>query len=78
MTRKKTNSKSRNWAVVIIGSIMIIAGLFLVVIAITNVSTLGWWALAVGLSGLSMAGVATIAIIENDPAWILLDLILPG
>lgn len=74
---KRKTSTERNWLLVIVATILIVIGLALLVLAICNIHTFGWGSLTVGLTGVGTAGAACIAIIENDPTWILLDLILP-
>ena len=76
--KKKTTAQHRSWGLIIISSLIIIGGLILVTLSIVYVGTFGWWSLALGLSGLGTMGAAIMSIITNDPAWILLDLILPN
>jgi len=68
----------RNWALVVVASILIIIGLALLVLAIINVGTFGWWSLALILAALTTIAAAVMSIVKNDPVWILLDLIIPG
>jgi len=68
----------RNWALVVVASILIIIGLALLVLAIINVGTFGWWSLALILGALTTIAAAVMSIVKNDPVWILLDLIIPG
>ena len=76
--KHSSKSTSRNWGLIIISSILFLGGSTLVVLAAINVASFGWWSLALGLSGLGTMGVAIMSIVTNDPAWILLDLILPN
>ena len=76
--KEKTPAKERNWALVLIASILIILGSAIVLLAVTNIATFGWWSLLIGLGGLTTITAAIMFIITNDPTWILLDLILPG
>ena len=79
VTRSKTKgSKERNWGLVFICVILIIIGGVLITLSVVNISLFGWWSLLIGLSGLATITAATVSIIENDPVWILLDLILPS
>jgi formate hydrogenlyase subunit 3/multisubunit Na+/H+ antiporter MnhD subunit len=77
MTKKQKNAE-RNWAVVIVGSIYMLLGLALVVVAALNIHVFGWGSLLLGLAGATPITASIIAIVENDPNWILLDLIIPG
>lgn len=76
--KHSSKSTSRNWGLIIISSILFLGGSTLVVLATINVASFGWWSLALGLSGLGTMGAAIMSIVTNDPAWILLDLILPN
>lgn len=75
---KKTQSKERNWLLVTIASIVILLDIVLLVIAATNMSTLGWWSLAITIGAISSLYLSVVAIKTNNPAWLLLDLILPN
>ena len=76
--KHSSKSTSRNWGLIIISSIHFLGGSTLVVLATINVASFGWWSLALGLSGLGTMGAAIMSIVTTDPAWILLDLILPN
>jgi len=78
MVNKKSVSKSRNWVLVFVSTILIILGLTLVILAVMSARSLGWWSLLIGVSGLTTVAAAVMSIVKNDPAWILLDLIIPG
>ncbi len=78
MKNNKTTVKPRNWFLIFIASILLVLGLAIVVAAIMNFTTFGWWSLLIGLSGLTTIVAAVMSIIKNDPSWILLDLIIPG
>lgn len=78
MKNNKTIHKPRNWFLVFIALILLALGLVLVVVAVMNITTFGWWSLLIGVSGLTSFIAATLAIIKNDPSWILLDLIIPS
>lgn len=75
---KKSIKNPRSWSLIVIASMMIVIGIALIVLAIINVTSFGWWSILLGLSGLTPVIAATISIIKNDPRWILIDLILPG
>lgn len=75
MKKDKTPRKPRNWLLVGIASILLVLGLILVVIAIANISTFGWWSLLIGCAGLTTFVAALMSIVKNDPSWILLNLI---
>ena len=70
--------KDGNWALIIIGTLVFIAGLTLTVISIALASTFGWWSILLFSSGASSMYFSAIAIKHNEPAWLLLDLIIPG
>jgi hypothetical protein len=77
MKKKHVVAMHRNWGLVFMSSIIIVFGLAFVVLAVTNIASFGWWSLSIGLIGLITIGLATMSIIKNDPAWILIDLIIP-
>ena len=77
MKHKRTPNKGRNWALVFVASVLILLGLALMVLAITNTRSFGWWSLLIGVAGLATFSTSTMAIVKNDPTWILLDLIIP-
>jgi len=78
MKSKKKVVIERNWALVVVASILISIGLALLVLAILNIATFGWWSLALGLGALTTIAAAVMSIVKNDPVWILLDLIIPS
>ncbi|MNH58462.1 hypothetical protein D3C73_102620 [compost metagenome] len=41
-------------------------------------TALGWWALLIGAGAVSSIYFSVLAIKKNDPAWLLLDFILPN
>ena len=73
--KKKTTAQHRSWGLIIISSLIIIGGLTLVTLSIVYVGTFGWWSLLIGVSGLSSICLATMSIVNNDPSWILIDII---
>jgi hypothetical protein len=76
--KKKEQKPPRNWALVVIASIMIVINLALLVIAVAYWSNLGWWAPALIVGAIASLFLSVEAIRKNDPAWLMLDLILPG
>jgi hypothetical protein len=76
---KNTNEsiKPRNPALIIIASVLILFGLAIVFVGLTNMEALGWWTILTVLSGLITTGAAVTSIVRNDPSWILLELLLP-
>ena len=78
MKNTQNTTKTRDWLLVFVASMLLVLGLVLVIVAAMNVATFGWWSLLVGLSGLTTVATAIMSILKNDPSWILLDLILPG
>lgn len=61
-----------------VASVLLVIGLFLIYIAVTNYAALGMWpALLIGAGGASTSMLALTTIITADPSWIMLDLILP-
>ena len=77
-SKKKQQTLSRNWALVVIALIMIIINLILLAIAVLYWSVLGWWAPALVGGAITSLFLSVEAIRKNDPTWLLLDLILPG
>lgn len=76
--KKKTNAYAAgNWLLIIISSILILIGLALLLLATIYVANFGWWSLLIGSTGLTTTGCAVMSIVENNPSWIMLDLILP-
>ena len=76
--KSKIEVVERNWALVAVASILMIISLVILVLAILNIATFGWWSLALGLGALTTIAAAVMSIVKNDPVWILLDLIIPG
>lgn len=77
MKHTDTAHKQRNWPLVFVSSILILIGLILLTLSIVYAINLGWRSLLYGTIGLSTISFSVTAIVENDPSWILLDLILP-
>jgi hypothetical protein len=76
--KKKTNAYAAgNWLLIIVSSILILIGLALLLLAIIYIGNFGWWSLLIGSTGLTTTGCAVTSIVENNPSWIMLDLILP-
>ena len=74
---KKTSPSERSWLLIIFSSLLILFSLAIVVLSIIYFETLGAFAIALIIGGLFTAGFAVMAIVKNDPSWILIDLILP-
>ena len=74
---KKVRTVERNWALVVIASIMILLNLILLVAAVLYWATFGWWSLIAGIGAATSIYLSVEAIRTNDPTWLLLDLILP-
>ena len=71
--------KERNWTLVIIASFWMLLSAVVVLVGIFNFQSLGWIAASLMIiSGAASIGLAVLAIVKNDPAWLLLDIILPG
>ncbi len=77
MKNKKKAPRERNWFLVFISVVLIVIGIALVILAVTNAVGLGWWSLLIGLGGATIVFSATMSIIKNDPSWVLLGLLLP-
>lgn len=78
VSKHKATKNPRNWMLVLVAVIMIILSLTIVVLGVILIPQLSWFAAVPIVGGLSSTGLAVMAIIENNPAWLLLDLILPG
>ena len=78
MRTKKKVTEARNWGLVLICAILIVLGGAIVVLAVVNIALFGWWSLLIGAVGATTVAAAIMSIIENDPIWIMLDLILPS
>lgn len=74
----KQNKSERNWPLVVIALIVIAINAVLLVIGLANTATLGWWALLIALAALTSIFLSVMAIKQNNPAWLLLDLIIPN
>lgn len=76
---KKTEKTERNPVVVLLASVLLLIGLGLVFVVVTNFAVLGWlYAILIIASGLSSAGMAVMAIFTGKSEWQLIDLLLPG
>lgn len=78
MLKKFTAIQEENWFLVFVASVIFLGGAVLLGLAIVYWAQLGLWAFLVGVSGLTSMYFAWKAVRTNEPAWILLDLILPG
>ena len=75
---KRTKNKERNWLLVVVASVVILCDTALLVVAAINTSTLGWWALGIAVGAILSLYLSIVAIKTNNPAWLLLDFILPN
>lgn len=75
---KKKQKRERNWALVIIASSVIALNIALLVFTAMNIAWLGWWSFFIAMGALSSIVLSATAIKKNEPAWLLLDLILPS
>ena len=75
--QKHQGRTKRNWFLVFFATIVALVGLFLVWVAVVNISALGWLSLGIGVLGGLMATMAITSIVKHDPSWVLLDIILP-
>lgn len=76
--KKKVHKPVRNWALVVIASSYILVNIILIVIAVLFWSDLGWWAPIITVGAVVSIYFSIEAIRKNEPAWLLLDLILPN
>lgn len=67
-----------NWLLVIVAGILIVLNAALLLLVVIFAEFFGWWSLALGLAAVSSIGLAIISIRDNNPSWLLLDLILPN
>ena len=74
---KKVQTVQRNWALVIIASMMIILNVVLLAAVVFYWSAFGWWSLIAVVGAVASIYLSVEAIRTNDPTWLLLDLILP-
>lgn len=68
----------RSMLLIVLASLLMMFGLVLIWVGIANISSFGWLSLLFALSGLTTVGAAIASLVRNSPAWILLDLIIPG
>jgi len=78
MKKDKITNVNRNWALVFISSVLLLIGVALLILAIMNISTIGWWSLLAGLIGATTIFASIMSIVKNDASWVLLGLIIPG
>jgi len=78
MKKDVITNANRNWALVFIGVVLLLIGIALLVLAIMNIQTIGWWSLLAGLIGVTTIFASIMSIVKNDASWILLGLIIPG
>ncbi len=71
------NKPKKNWVLIVIASTVIVLNAALILFLILNPMTLGWWTLLIGLSAVVSISLSLKAIKENEPAWLMIDLILP-
>ncbi|MDQ5931916.1 MAG: hypothetical protein QG649_1 [Patescibacteria group bacterium] len=60
-----------------IASIVIVLNVALILFLILEPNILGWWSLLIGLSAVVSISLSVKAIKENEPAWLMIDLLLP-
>lgn len=75
---KKQQKHSRNWALVIIASIVIILNLALIVFYILYAKTFGWWNVITIPGAIFGVWTSARAIKDDESAWLMLDLIFPS
>ena len=75
---KKIQNYERNWGLVVIASLMILGNAAILVLAVLYMTTLGWWSAALIAGAITSIWLSVEAIRHNEPAWLLLDLILPN
>lgn len=78
MARKPAAQIPSKSVVRVVAALLFAGGVALMYLTATNLSTLGWPAIALFIGGLTTAGFAVTSFVTGDPEWILLDLILPG
>lgn len=78
MYMKKKEKHGRNWALVVVASIVITLNTGLLIAVSLSTATLGWWALVIVIGAISSIWLSVTAIKKNDPTWLLLDMILPN
>ena len=75
----KKKKQNRNWVLFIIASIVIVLNFVVMYVAIVYGNVIGWWAAgALIVASISSIWLSSMAILKNDPSWLMLDLILPG
>jgi hypothetical protein len=68
----------RNWPLVVIALIVITLNILIIAGIFMYTANLEWWSVLIIVGALSSIYLSLMAIIKNDPAWLLLDLILPN
>jgi hypothetical protein len=66
-----------SWVLVSVALVYMGIGLALIVVSVMYIRGVGWLGVGGVLVGLSAVGASTMAIVKNDPSWILLDLLFP-
>lgn len=74
-----TRRKKRSLLFLILSGIMIVLSAILVIAGVAYFQVFGWIvAIPMIAAGLVSIVLAVVGIIKNDPAWLILDLIIPG
>lgn len=68
---------AKNWLLVGVASVIIVINIILLVLIVMCPQALGWLSWLVGIGCIGAISACLLAIEKNDPAWILLDAILP-
>lgn len=76
---KATEKNERNPVVMLLAVVMLLIGMGLMFIGVTNFASLGWlYAMLIIASGFGTTSLAAAALVTGKGEWLLIDLILPG
>lgn len=79
MAKKKAKEQEgRNWPLTVISIIMIIFDVAILAIVWNQRFAFEWWGLLIAFGAVSSLFLSYKAIKTNNPAWLLLDIILPN
>ncbi len=80
MTKKRILDKSRgsDKLLVVVASVWLVLNVCVVAVGALSIGTFGWWSALIIAGGLSSVGLSIMAIKTREPAWLLLDLLLPN
>lgn len=78
-SHKRNAIAAGNWPLVIIGSLIIVLNAVLLVMVAMFARQLGWlWSTLVGVGAACSISLSIASIRQNNPSWLLIDLLFPN